>query len=361
MAPDWPFFAQRHRDLIARLDDWRPVPAAEGPRPVLLRLAEAGLLAAAIPADTDPIDCRALFLLRQQLARIDPAADRALVVQARGALVLRLAGAPHHQPRLDAARRGDWLIGLTEPDGGATGSAEPDGDDYLITGSLRLPFDAQADGAVMFSGLLAGQPQPSAFLITCDMPEFAAADAAPFRLERCRVPGTALIGAPGDATRLAIAARELFGASAAAAAVGLAQAVLDRLAVRLADRASFGRRLLSYQEAQARLADVATRVDAAELLAYRAAWARDENDARMPRESSMARVWAFATAEAAIEQAEGVLADAPSWLDALHRQWREIAAAYDRDVELLLLAGQTVNLLHPAADGWRGRPRAAAR
>jgi acyl-CoA dehydrogenase len=231
---------------------------------------------------------------------------------------------------------------------------ERDGDDIVLDGLVGIGGVEQPDAVIV----LAGQTLPSAFLVVRGTRGLG--DAGRLMLESCRVPESARIGGEGEGMRIAVSVRELFGASAAAAAIGLARAILDRIADCLVDRATFGRRLPCYQEGQARLADLATRIDAADLVTYRAAWARDHQQARMPRESAMARLCAFDAARAALDSAELLLADQPEWLAAMQAQGREIALGHDRDVERLLLAGQTLNLLHPAVDGWRGRPRVGA-
>jgi len=179
-------------------------------------------------------------------------------------------------------------------------------------------------------------------------------------LAESRLPASARIGAAGEGKRLAALTRELLGASAAAAALGLARLVLDHAADHAAKRAGFGRRLVQYQDVQGRLAEMATRIEAARLVVYRAAWARDIDGSRMPRETSMARLAGFEAARAAIAASETILADEAGWLAAILGRWHALAADYDKQMEELLLAGQTLTLLRPGIDGWHGRKRAEA-
>lgn len=358
MDANWPFFEPRHRDLVARLAGWAEAlpAAADDARTRLARLAEAEVLADAVP-DGDAaarVDCRSLFIIREQLARFDPASDRALLAQAMGAAAL-LRGSPEQRQLLAAARCGDWLLVLAHSVGAAPVTMERDGDDIVLDGLVGIGGVEHPDAVIV----LAGQTLPSAFLVVRGTRGLG--DAGRLMLEGCRVPQSARIAGEGEGMRIAVSVRELFGASAAAAAIGLARAILDRIADRLVDRATFGRRLPSYQEGQTRLADLATRIDAADLVTYRAAWARDHQQALMPRESAMARLCAFDAVRAALDSAESLLADQPEWLAAMQAQGGEIARGHDRDVEQLLLAGQTLNLLRPAVDGWRGLPRVGAR
>jgi alkylation response protein AidB-like acyl-CoA dehydrogenase len=223
------------------------------------------------------------------------------------------------------------------------------------------PFGAGADAFTLYGKEGA---QPSALLVERDQPGLAVAgcgEDAELTLSDCRLAATARIGAAGAGLRLAALTRELFGASAAAAALGLAQLVLDHAVGRAADRARFGRRLVQYQEVQARLAEMATRIESARLTVYRAAWARDIDGSRMPRETSMARLAGLEAARATIEDAEMILAEEAGWLAAILGRWHAIAGDYDKQMEQLLLAGQTLTLLRPGIDGWHGRPRAVAK
>src|SRR5579859_8252911 len=116
MASDalaWPFFELRHRALKSRFDGWAagyqpPADAAA----LLAALGEAGWLEPALPegSGSECFDCRALFLLREALARLDARADAALLAQGLAAAPIVLAGTPEQRARLAAARRGSWRI-----------------------------------------------------------------------------------------------------------------------------------------------------------------------------------------------------------------------------------------------------------
>lgn len=356
---DWPFFAPRHRALAARLQQWAAqavLPSDSAAR--LAALGEAGWLAEAIPDGSDGYDCRALFLVRETLAACDAGADRALLAQAMAAGPLLLAAAPEQRARLAEARRGSWRLAPAGFAAAPAFSLAAEGDGLRVAGSARVPLGAGADGFILIAGEDAAR---TALLVARDEPGVLVAargEDAELSLSDCRLPATARIGGAGEGARLAAVTRELFAASAAAAALGLGRLVLEHVAARAADRAAFGRRLVQYHEVQGRLAAMATRIEAARLAVYRAAWARDVDGSRMPRETSMARLAAFEAARAAIGEAETILADEAGWLAAVLGRWHLIAEEYDREIEELLLAGQTVNLLRPGTDGWHGRPRA---
>jgi len=358
---DWPFFAPRHRALAARLQQWSaaavlPADAAG----LLAALGDAGWLAEAVPEDGQLHDCRALFLVRETLAARDARADRALLAQAMAAAPLLFAGSLEQRAQLAAARRGSWRLAPAGFAASPVFSLSEAGDGLDVAGSAGVPFGAAADAFTLIAGAGA---QRTALLVGRDTPGVTLAargEDAELTLSQCRLPATARIGAAGDGARLAALTRELFGASGAAASLGLARLVLDHVATRAADRAAFGRRLVEYQEVQGRLAAMATRIEAARLALYRAAWARDVDGSRMPRETSMARLAAFEAARAAIGEAETILAGEAGWLAAVLARWHRVAEDYDKGLEELLLAGQTLNQLQPGGDGWHGRPRAMA-
>ena len=98
---------------------------------------------------------------------------------------------------------------------------------------------------------------------------------ARLRFADCRVPADALLGAEGEGFKLAMRTLDIFRTSVAAAALGFARRALDEALGRARERRMFGATLADFQLTQAKLADMATAIDAAALLTYRAAWLRD--------------------------------------------------------------------------------------
>jgi acyl-CoA dehydrogenase len=359
---DWPFFAPRHRALAARLAAWAPAPLPAEAGALLAALGEAGWLEQAVPesSDSQAFDCRAFFLVREALAARDARADRSLLAQAMAAMPLIVAGSPAQQGRLGAARRGAWCLAPAGLAARPSFHLRSEADWLHIEGTARVACGAAAEA---FTLLAEEEDSQSLLLIErgqAGLAIVAQGDDAEVTLSDCRLPIAARIGAAGEGRRLAALTRERAGASAAAAALGLARLVLEHAAAHAADRAAFGRRLVHYQAVQGRLAEMATRIEAARLVVYRAAWARDIDGSRMPRETSMARLAAFEAARAAIGEAETILADEAGWLATILDRWHAIAGAYDKQMEELLLAGQTLTLLRPGIDGWHGRKRAQA-
>ena len=119
----------------------------------------------------------------------------------------------------------------------------------------------------------------------------------------CRVPADALIGAEGDGFKLAMRTLDVFRASVAAAALGFARRALDESLRHVVQRTMFGTTLGELQLTQATLGDMATEIDAAALLTYRAAWRRDIHGASATREAAMAKMAATETAQRVIDAA----------------------------------------------------------
>jgi acyl-CoA dehydrogenase len=121
--------------------------------------------------------------------------------------------------------------------------------------------------------------------------------------DRVRVPATSMIGAPGDGFKIAMATLDVFRATVAAAALGFARRALDETLKHVRDRRMFEGTLADLQLVQGAIAEMALDVDAAALLVYRAAWAKDSGAARVTREASMAKLFATERAQRVIDQA----------------------------------------------------------
>ena len=126
---------------------------------------------------------------------------------------------------------------------------------------------------------------------------------ATLRFTGCRVPLTNRLGGAGEGFKVAMATLDIFRSTVAAAALGLARRAFDEMIERAATRNLFGAPLADLQLTQAALADSAIDIDAAALLIYRAAWAKDSGAARITREASMAKAFAPEMAQRVIDRA----------------------------------------------------------
>jgi acyl-CoA dehydrogenase len=161
------------------------------------------------------------------------------------------------------------------------------------------------------------------------------------------VPGAALLGAPGQGFRVAMSVLDVFRPTVAAAALGFARRALDEALGRVTTRHVQGAALAELQLVQGHIAEMALDVDAAALLTYRAAWARDAGAPRITREAAMAKLYSTDRAQRVIDAAvqlhggEGVRAGA-----AVERLYREIRALriYEgaSDVQKVIIARQVL-------------------
>ncbi len=119
---------------------------------------------------------------------------------------------------------------------------------------------------------------------------------ATLRFDNCRVPVVNRLGEPGQGFKVAMMTLDIFRASVAAAALGFGRARARRGAgARGRARPMFGGVLADLQLTQAAIGDMATAIDAAALLTYRAAWLRDVKGVRTTREAAMAKMVATET------------------------------------------------------------------
>jgi alkylation response protein AidB-like acyl-CoA dehydrogenase len=149
---------------------------------------------------------------------------------------------------------------------------------------------------------------------------------ARLRFSGCRVPASARIGAAGEGFKVAMRTLDVFRTSVAAAALGFARRALDEGLARATTRRMFGGVLADFQLTQAKLAQMATTIDSAALLTYRAAWQRDQGRS-VTREAAMAKMVATEGAQQVIDAAVqlwgglGVVSEQP-----VERLYREIRA-----------------------------------
>ncbi|MGY5808264.1 acyl-CoA dehydrogenase family protein [Rhizobium sp. LEGMi198b] len=331
---DWPFFDERHREFAAEVDTFAksPVMAAidhtdvDGAcRKLVKALGSAGLLAAATgTSDSDPlVDSRLVCLARETLAWHDGLADFAFAMQGLGTGAIGLSGSPELRAAvLPKVRAGDWLsaFALSEKDAGSdvaamNCAARADGDHYVLDGEKTwISNGGIADVYTVFArtGEAPGTRGISAFVIFADDPGFSIAERieviaphplATIRFENCRIPASRRLGAPGEGFKIAMRTLDIFRASVAAASLGFARRALDESLAHVRTRPMFGATLGDLQLTQAALGDMATGIDAAALLTYRAAWRRDVQHLPTTREAAMAKMAATETAQAVIDRA----------------------------------------------------------
>ncbi len=123
------------------------------------------------------------------------------------------------------------------------------------------------------------------------------------RFDGCRIPADALVGRPGEGFKVAMATLDVFRSTVGAAALGMARRALDEALAHVQTRQLFGGTLADLQLVQGAIADMATDVDAAALLVYRAAWTKDSGAERITKEAAMAKAYATEAAQRVIDRA----------------------------------------------------------
>jgi acyl-CoA dehydrogenase len=193
-------------------------------------------------------------------------------------------------------------------------AARIEGDHAVLDGEKTwISNGGIADFYVVFArtGEAPGSRGISAFIVDAGTPGFEIAERidviAPHPLARlkftgCRVPLTQRIGAAGEGFKVAMRTLDVFRTSVAAAALGFARRALDEALQRASTRKMFNQRLADFQLTQAKLAQMATTIDSAALLVYRAAWQRDQGRS-VTREAAMAKMAATEGAQQVIDAA----------------------------------------------------------
>ena len=245
-------------------------------------------------------------------------------------------------------------------------AATLDGDHYVLNGEKTwISNGGIADFYVVFArtGDAPGSRGLSAFLVPADTPGLTIAERieviaphplARLRFEQCRVPVSHRFGESGQGFKIAMSTLDVFRTSVAAAALGFARRALDEGLQRATQRRMFNQTLADFQLTQAKLAEMATGIDAAALLTYRAAWMRDRGQ-KVTKEAAMAKMTATETAQRVIDGAVqwfggmGVVSDHP-----VERLYREIRALriYEgaTEVQQLIIARELLRALPaPAA------------
>ena len=329
---DWPFFEDPHRALASELDGWCRRNLAHGAvdhddvdascKALVKALGAGGWLQHAVAGEGEAIDTRAICLLRETLARYDGLADFAFAMQGLGSGAISLMGTPaQREAYLPRVARGEALaaFALSEPDAGSDVAAmqcaaREAGDHYVIDGEKTwISNGGIADFYVVFArtGEAPGSRGISAFIVDAGTPGFEIAERidviAPHPLARlrftgCRVPKTAMVGAPGEGFNVAMRTLDVFRTSVAAASLGFARRALEEGLNQAKERAMFGATLADLPLTQAKLADMACTVDSSALLVYRAAWERDQGRT-ITREAAMAKLMATEGAQRVIDAA----------------------------------------------------------
>ena len=324
---------QALKDSARRLAEERIAPIAEEAdesptvhRGLMSILAESELLRYTVPEDYGGFGVRVmnLCIIREELARVSAQADTNFIMQGLGSFPITLGGTHEQKERyLPPVARGESIaaFALTEPQAGSdvismTTEAVPDGDDWVLNG--RKKFISQAGDASTYTVFAKTDPGQgsrslSAFIVERGTPGFddskrldllAAHPIGEPAFDDCRIPQGNLIGERGQGLRLALGTLDTFRTTVAAAAIGMGLAAYGAALDYAKNRPMFGQQLSDFQATQFKLADMAVSLDAARLLAHRAAWLKDSGEREtIIKEASFAKLFATEAASRIVNEA----------------------------------------------------------
>jgi alkylation response protein AidB-like acyl-CoA dehydrogenase len=308
-----------------------PLAAAGRPgrvnRALVAALGDHGLLPRLFPREVGgaadgPAPALELCLLREALARECTEAETALALQALGAYPILAGGGEALRRRFlpaVAAGRAVAAFALTEAGAGSDAGAlelraERDGGGFRLTGAKQWISNApDADVYAVFARTTEGARARgvTAFAVPGDAPGLSGQPVellAPHPVGRLRFDGVPVaadqvLGPVDGGFGLAMETLDRFRPSVGAFAVGMAQAALDLAVAHAASRRAFGRPLRDFQAVSHRLAEMATRTQAARLLVYAAASRYDAGGEGVAEASAMAKLYATETAQAVVDAA----------------------------------------------------------
>jgi alkylation response protein AidB-like acyl-CoA dehydrogenase len=310
-------FAEREIVPIAGELDERE----EYPRATIAKMAELGLLGMLVPEEYGGVGSGTLdyVLAMEEVSWAD--ASHSVVVSVNNSLVcepiLRFGTEAQKTRYLPALARGEYVGAycLSEPTSGSDASnmstaAEREGDGWVLNGTKSWITNGGEAGLYLVYAFSGGDARKSraitAFLIPASTPGLRpgkkekklgirASSTTQMFFEDCRVPAAAVLGTVDEGFRIAMSTLDGGRIGIGAQALGIAQRAFDESVRYAKEREAFGHALADFQGLQWRLADMATRIEAARLLVYRAARMKDAG-AGFSKEASMAKLFASETA-----------------------------------------------------------------
>jgi alkylation response protein AidB-like acyl-CoA dehydrogenase len=295
------------------------------PHELLPKLADLGLMGIQFPEAHGGAAMSAVdyCICIEELARVDPSVSLSVAAHnGLGAAHIAMFASPEQKERyLVPLARGERLAawGLTEPGSGSDAAAMRttavrDGDGWVLNGSKAfITHGKSADTMVVMAvtDRARGSKGISAFVVERGTPGLLAgkkedklgmraSETCEVILQNCRVAAAQMIGDEGQGFLQTLQVLDAGRIGIAALAVGLAQGAYEAARDYAAERRQFGRPINTFQSIRWKLVDNASRVEAARLLTYRAAWLKDQGR-RMTLESSMAKLFASEIAVRASE------------------------------------------------------------
>lgn len=337
------------------------------PREELREMGELGFLGMLVPeayggAETGAV---AYALALEEIAAGDgPCSTIMSVHNSVGCLPILNFGTEEQKQRfLPKLASGEWIGGfaLTEPQAGSDASnlktrARREGDDYVIDGAKQFITSGKNGNIIIVFALTdptAGKKGITAFIVPTDTPGYEvvrveeklglhASDTCQIAFANMRIPAELRLGAEGEGYRIALAHLEGGRIGIAAQAVGMARAAFEAARDYARERIAFGKPIVEHQAVAFRLADMATRIEAARQLVLHAAALKEAGEPCLS-EASMAKLFASEIAERVCSDAiqihggYGYMADYP--VERIYRDVR-ICQIYEgtSDIQRMVIA-----------------------
>jgi butyryl-CoA dehydrogenase len=288
----------------------------EFPHDIIREAAGLGLLGVPFPEEVGGtgLDQVAYAITVEELSRVSGSVG--IIVSAHTSLgcnPIYLAGTDaqkerYLRPLASGAKLGAY--GLTEPGAGSDSRgtrtrARRDGDCWILNGGKRFITNAGVADTYIVTAITEREAESgniSAFIVERDAPGFSigrmeekmglhASNTGELIFTDARIPAENLLGEEGEGDKLFLRTLDGGRIGIAAMALGLAQAAYEAASAYAKTREQFGRPIASFQGVAFMIADMATRIDAARLLTYRAAWLKDAGRP-YTTEASMAKLYA---------------------------------------------------------------------
>lgn len=313
----WPFFDESHERFAHTLEAWLGTQAvadenepAEASRRWVKALAGGTWL-----EPCANLEVRKLCIAREILAYHDALADFAFAMQGLGSGPVTLFGSIEQKAQfLPPVWSGEAIpaFALSEREAGSDVAAvamraRREGAHFVLDGEKTWISNAGiADFYVVFARTAPqGAKGLSAFIVPAATRGVTVSERietisphplGTVRFENAQIPENYLVGNEGDGFKIAMATLDVFRSTVGAAALGFARRAFDETVRHVRERKLFGAPLAALQLTQARIAQMATDIDASALLVYRAAYAKDMGAQRVTREAAMAKWHATETA-----------------------------------------------------------------
>jgi len=318
-------FAEREIKPIARELDEEGCFSTE----ITLKMGQLGLFGINTPVEYGGhgMDALSYIIAVEELARVD--GSQAATIAAHNSLgigpLFHYGSEKQKQQYIPQLCTGEalWAFGLTEPDSGSDSRATRtrayvDKGEWVITGSKIFITNGSADisaGATVqaVTGETDGKKEFTTIIVEKDTPGFTrramhgkmmwrASDTAELFFDECRVPYENIIGQVGDGSRIMLSTLDNGRLSIAAMGLGCAQGAFEMALSYAQERRQFGQPISKFQAISFKLADMATKIELARTLLYKACWLKD-NHLPFAKEAAMSKLYCSEIAKEVTDEA----------------------------------------------------------